>query len=173
MFLFKFTNWMTNSVEAIWSGSTLFAKVEVVMNSRIRVKHYHNYMWHFWPLQMTWSVLSTIYLYLEYATHVKLISFNRRMIVLWYDVYLICPNYCTYPYKRKVKQFRSFQITARVFFVYFLIKAYVVGTNSNCINLSMQMSTQNICFYKKINQKNKSHIHHQISPLLILLKMYP
>ena len=45
MFSFKFTNWMTNSVdpdqmacsEAIWSGSTLFAKVEVVANSRIRV----------------------------------------------------------------------------------------------------------------------------------------
>ena len=47
MFLFKFTNWMTNSVdpdqiassEAIWSGSTLFAKVGVAMNSRIWVKH--------------------------------------------------------------------------------------------------------------------------------------
>ena len=45
MFLFKFTNWMTNSVdpdqmassEAIWSGSTLFAKIGVVVNSRIRV----------------------------------------------------------------------------------------------------------------------------------------
>ena len=45
MFSFKFTNWMTNSVdpdqmassEAIWSGSTLFAKVGVVVNSRIRV----------------------------------------------------------------------------------------------------------------------------------------
>ena len=48
MFSFKLTNWMTNSVdpdqmassEAIWSGSTLFAKVGVVVNSRIRVnKH--------------------------------------------------------------------------------------------------------------------------------------
>ena len=46
MFLFKFTNWMTNSVdpdqmassEAIWSGSTLFTKVGLVVNSRIRVK---------------------------------------------------------------------------------------------------------------------------------------
>ena len=44
--VFKFTNWKTNSVdpdqmassEAIWSGSTLFAKVGVVLNSRIRVK---------------------------------------------------------------------------------------------------------------------------------------
>ena len=40
MFLFKFTNWMTNSVdpdqmassEAIWFGSTLFAKEGVVVN---------------------------------------------------------------------------------------------------------------------------------------------
>ena len=46
MFSFKFTNWMTNSVdpdqmassEAIWSGSTLFANVGVVVNSRIKVK---------------------------------------------------------------------------------------------------------------------------------------
>ena len=38
MFLFKFTNWMTNSVDpAIWSASTLFAKSGVVVNSRIRV----------------------------------------------------------------------------------------------------------------------------------------
>ena len=45
MFSFKFTNWMTNSVapdqmaseEAVWSGSTLFTKVGVVVNSRIRV----------------------------------------------------------------------------------------------------------------------------------------
>ena len=44
MFLFKFTNWMTNSAasdqmassKSIWSGSTLFAKIGVVMNSRIR-----------------------------------------------------------------------------------------------------------------------------------------
>ena len=54
MFSFKFTNRMTNSVdpdqmpssEAIWSGSTLFAKVGVVVNSRIRVKstpHFLNY----------------------------------------------------------------------------------------------------------------------------------
>ena len=40
MFSFKFTNRKTNSLdsEAIWSVSTLFAKVGVVVNSRIRVK---------------------------------------------------------------------------------------------------------------------------------------
>ena len=37
-----------------------------------------------------------------------------------------------------VKQFHSLQITACVFFVYFFIKTYVVGSNLNCINLSMQ-----------------------------------
>ena len=37
-----------------------------------------------------------------------------------------------------VKQFCSFQITANVLFVYFFIKAYVVGTHLNCIDLSMQ-----------------------------------
>ena len=50
----------------------------------------------------------------------------------------ILPNYCTYPYKRTVKQFRSLQITASVLFVYFFIKAYFVDTHLNCIDLSMQ-----------------------------------
>ena len=45
-------------------------------------------------------------------------------------------NYRIYPYKRTVKQFRI-QIKASVFFVYF-IKAYVVGTHLNCIDLLMQ-----------------------------------
>ena len=31
------------------------------------------------------------------------------------------------PYKRTVKKFRSLQITASVLFLYFFIKAYVVG----------------------------------------------
>ena len=52
--------------------------------------------------------------------------------------YRIRPNYRTYPYKRIVKQFRSLQITASVLFVYFFVKAYVVGTHLNCIDLSMQ-----------------------------------
>ena len=37
-----------------------------------------------------------------------------------------------------VKQFRSLQITASVLFVYFFIKAYVVGTHLNFIDLLMQ-----------------------------------
>ena len=52
--------------------------------------------------------------------------------------YRIWPNYRTYSYKRTVKRFRSLKITGSVFFVYFFIKAYVVGTHLNCINLSMQ-----------------------------------
>ena len=52
--------------------------------------------------------------------------------------YRIRPNYCTYSYKRTVKQFHSLQIIASVLFVYFFIKAYVVGTYLNYIDLSMQ-----------------------------------
>ena len=37
-----------------------------------------------------------------------------------------------------VKKFRSLQITASVLFLYFFIKAYVVGTHLNYIDLSMQ-----------------------------------
>ena len=37
-----------------------------------------------------------------------------------------------------VEKFRSLQITASVLFLYFFIKAYVVGTHLNCIDLSMQ-----------------------------------
>ena len=53
-------------------------------------------------------------------------------------IFRIRPNYSTYPYKRTVKQFRCLQITASVFSRYFFIKAYVVGTHLNCIDLSMQ-----------------------------------
>ena len=87
----------------------------------------------------------------------------------------IWSNYSTYPYKRTVKKFHTLQITASILFLYFFIKAYVVGTHLNCIDLSMQfkwvhttyafMSTHNICLYKE-NQK-KSHYHHQINPILI------
>ena len=52
--------------------------------------------------------------------------------------YHIRPNYHTYSYKRSVKQFHSLQITASVLYVYFFIKAYVVGTHLNCIDKSMQ-----------------------------------
>ena len=52
--------------------------------------------------------------------------------------YCIRSNYRTYPYKRTVEKFRSLQITASVLFLYFFIKAYVVGNHLNCIDLSMQ-----------------------------------
>ena len=52
--------------------------------------------------------------------------------------YLIRSNYRTYPYKCTVKKFCSLQITASVLFLYFFIKAYVVGTHLNCIDLLMQ-----------------------------------
>ena len=59
-------------------------------------------------------------------------------------------NYRTYPYKCIVKQFRSLQITAS--FVYFLIKAYVLGTHLNCVDLSMQFkwAPTTYAFIKKI-----------------------
>ena len=52
--------------------------------------------------------------------------------------YRIRSSYRTYPYKHTVKKFRSLQITASVIFLYFFLKAYVVGTHLNCIDLSMQ-----------------------------------
>ena len=55
----------------------------------------------------------------------------------------------------------SLQITASVLFVYFFIKAYVVGTHLNCIIDAIQMSTHNICIYNE--NKKKLHNHHQIS----------
>ena len=56
-------------------------------------------------------------------------------------VYHIRPYYRTYSYKCTVKQFRSHQITAYVLFVYFFIKAYIVGTHNR--------GTHNICLYKE------------------------
>ena len=69
--------------------------------------------------------------------------------------YRIRPNNRTYPYKRTVKQFRSLQITARVVFVLFFIKAYVVGTHLNCIDLSVQFKwvPTTYAFIKKIREK--------------------
>ena len=39
------------------------------------------------------------------------------------------------------------------FFSDFFIKAYVVGTHLNCIDKSIQMSTDNICLYKEVARK--------------------
>ena len=82
--------------------------------------------------------------------------YSPNMFVASYN-YRIRPNYHTYPYKRTVKGFRSLQITASVLFVYFFIKAYVVGTHLNCIDLSMQFKwvLTTYAFIKK--NQNKKH----------------
>ena len=69
--------------------------------------------------------------------------------------YRIRPDYRSYPYKGTWKQFCSLQVTASVLFVYFLIKAYVVGTHLNCILLSMQFKwvPTTYVFIKKIRKK--------------------
>ena len=50
----------------------------------------------------------------------------------------IGPNYRTDHYRHAVSYFRSLEITASVLFVYLFIKAYVVVTHLNCIDLSVQ-----------------------------------
>ena len=69
-------------------------------------------------------------------------------------IYRIRSNYGTYPYKRTVKKFRSFQMAVSIPFVYFFIKAYVVGTHLNCIDLSMQFKwvPTTYAFIKKIRK---------------------
>ena len=56
------------------------------------------------------------------------IQMSRRILIRVLTVfnYRICPNYRTYPYKRAVNEFCSFQNTARVLFVYFSIETNVV-----------------------------------------------
>ena len=73
-------------------------------------------------------------------------STSRRIQTSWSEAghfnklnYHIHPNSRTYPCKCTVKQFCNLQITTCVLFVYF-IKAYVVGTHLNSINLTMQFS---------------------------------
>ena len=68
--------------------------------------------------------------------------------------YRIRSNYRTYPYKRTLMKFRSL-ITASVLFIYFFIKAYVVGSHLNCIDLSMQFKwvPTTYAFIKKIRKK--------------------
>ena len=76
--------------------------------------------------------------------------------VLWLlpflGIYHIQPNYHTYPYKHTIKKFHSLQITASVHFIYFYMKANIVGTLLNCINLLMQFKwvTTTFAFIKKI-----------------------
>ena len=91
--------------------------------------------------------------------------------------YRIRPNYRTYPNKRAVKQFRSLQITARVLFVYFTVKAYVMGAHLNCIDLlrcSSNENSQNYACIKKIRENLKiSHKHNLVSLSLIFFLVYP
>ena len=74
-----------------------------------------------------------------------------------HPLYRIWPNYRTCPYKCTVKQFHCLQITASVLFVYYFIKAYVVGTHLNCIDSSMQFKwvPTTYAFYKE-NQKKET-----------------
>ena len=131
---------------------------------------------------------------LKREVSIKKIIYIMKVFLYIYiliNYYRIRSNYCTYPYKRTVKKFRSLQITANVLFLYFFIKAYVVGTHLNCIDLSMQfkwvlttyafgvgahlncinLSMQfkwvltTYAFIKKI--RKKSYYNHQINPILI------
>ena len=70
-------------------------------------------------------------------------------------IYRIRSNYRTYPYKRTLMKFRSFQITVSVLFIYFFTKAYIVGSHLNCIDLSMQFKwvPTTYAFIKKIRKK--------------------
>ena len=111
-------------------------------------------------------------LFIKYNTHSANCTNSRqywswRYLLLF--TYRIRSNYRTYPYKRTLMKFRSLQITASVLFIYFFIKAYVVGSHLNCIDLSMQFKwvPTTYAFIKKI--RKKSHNHHQISLFLIFL----
>ena len=60
-----------------------------------------------------------------------------------------------YPYEHTIKQFHSLQNTVSVVFVYFFIKAYVVGTHLNCIDMSMQFKwvPTTYAFIKKLRKE--------------------
>ena len=97
---------------------------------------------------------------------VILLLHSVKYVVCWtfakickYWLHRILPNYRTYPYKRTVKQFRSLQITVSVLFVYFFMKAYVMDSHLNCIDLSMQFKWVPITFdfikkFRKEKHKN-------------------
>ena len=99
----------------------------------------------------------------ETSLNIQNCSAHITSVKIFNCLYRIRSNYRTYPYKHTVKKFRSLQITASVIFLYFFLKAYVVGTHLNCIDLSMQFKwVPHICLYNE-NQK-QSHNHHQINP---------
>ena len=68
-----------------------------------------------------------------------------------FRTYRIWSNY------RTVKQFHSLH----VLFVYLFIKAYVVSTHLNCINLLMQFKWVPTTCFPKENQKKKKKISHK------------
>ena len=115
--------------------------------------------------------------------------------------YCTWPNYYTYFCKCTVKHFHSFQGCclwlwhslnfSLIFFPYYSqctfcllkIKVYVVCTDLNCIDSSMQFKwvpttyafIKNICFYKENQTKNYKtlHKHHLMSPNFCFFKVYP
>ena len=94
-----------------------------------------------YPGRLPW--ISSLYICIQECPYIvfTLKAFSKIVaddILFFFIIYHIQSNYCTYPYKRTVKKFRCLQITASVLFLYFFIKAYVVGTHLYCIDLSMQ-----------------------------------
>ena len=57
-------------------------------------------------------------------------------------------------YTIKKVQKRTYLMMIMRFFFIFFIKADVVGTHLNCIDVdAIQMSTHNTCFYKEVRKK--------------------
>ena len=90
------------------------------------------------------------------------------MYELWMDectyeqqtnIYRIRPNYRTYPYKRTVKKFHSFQITTSVLFSLLLYKGICCGYSFELHRQvdAIQMSTHNICLCKESQKNSRSH----------------
>ena len=84
-------------------------------------------------------------------------------------VYHILSYHRTYPYKCKIKQFHSLQITANVLFVYLYIKTYVVGTHLNCINLLMQFKWVPTTWENQKKNKKTKKKHRKFKELLPVL----
>ena len=80
--------------------------------------------------------------------------------------YRIRPNYCTYPYKRTVKQFRSLQNTASVLLSACWKRHMCCGNPFELHRLvdAVQKSSHNICSYRENQEKRTTHIQqHRIS----------
>ena len=151
---YKFTFLMANSEDpdqlassaaANWSGSTQdqgWLKKPVVFLLTVLIIR-----WFLWLVQfLLWisSFICGICLVIICSSSLLLlVPWVGCASCLWHflGIFTFCiqPNYCTHPYKHTVELFRSLQITASVLFVYFFIKAYVVGTNLNCIDLEKNL----------------------------------